>query len=121
MAYNHELGERVRRLLAGQPSVTNKRMFGGLTFMVAGHMCCGVLNDDLVVRVGPERYRSALAHPAARAMDFTSKPLRGMVYIGPDGYVSEQGLKAWVDEALDFVLNLPPRRPRKADGVGTRS
>ncbi len=112
MAYNDELAERVRQVLAGQPDLAEKKMFGGLTFMVAGHMCCGVLNDDLVIRVGPDRYQPVLAQPVARPMDFTGKPLKGMVYIGPEGCNSEETLKAWVNEALDFALNLPPRQPR---------
>ena len=118
MAYDHELVERIRQLLAGQAVMTEKKMFGGLTFMVAGHMCCGVLNDDLVVRIGPDRYQSALVHPAARPMDFTGKPLKNMVYIGPEGCKSEEALKSWVAGALNFVLNLPPRRPRTPGGVG---
>ncbi len=118
MAYNLELAERVRLLLAGQPDVTERKMFSGLTFMVAGHMCCGVLNDDLVIRVGPDRYQPVLAQPVARPMDFTGKPLKGMLYVGPEGCKTEEQLKAWVDEALIFVLNLPTRRRRTAGRVG---
>ncbi len=76
MAYNQELAERIRRLT------------------VADHMCCGVLNEDLVVRVGPDRYTAALAQPAVRPMDFTGKPLKGMVYIGPAGPAARQPFAA---------------------------
>ncbi|MBI4297572.1 MAG: TfoX/Sxy family protein [Chloroflexi bacterium] len=114
MAYNQKLAERVRHLLAGQPGIVEKSMFGGLTFMVMDNMCCGVLNNDLVVRVGPEHYQEALADPSARPMDFTGRPLKGMLYIGPKGCKTEKELKAWVDEALSFVVSLPPRAPRKA-------
>ncbi len=114
MAYNQELAERVRRLLAGQPGVAERSMFGGLTFMVMENMCCGVLNNDLVIRVGPERYHEALADSSARPMNFTGRPLKGMLYISPEGCKTEKELKAWVDQALSFVVALPPGGTQKA-------
>ena len=81
MMYSEVLAARVRTSLAGQNGLEEKRMFGGLTFMVNGNMCCGVLNDYLVVRVGPDRFADALSRPHARPMDFTGRPLKGMVYV----------------------------------------
>ena len=106
MAYNEELADRVRKALAGRRGLAEKKMFGGLTFMLAGNMCCGVLKDDLVVRVGPEGYAEALAEPHARRMDFTGRPMKGMVYLGPEGYRTEADLARWVKRAADFAASL---------------
>ena len=79
MAYAEELADRVRKALAGIDGISERRMFGGLAFMVAGNMCCGIVGEELMVRVGPEAYARALSRPHARAMDFTGRPLKGMV------------------------------------------
>jgi hypothetical protein len=84
-------------------------MFGGLAFMVGGHMCCGVIGNDLMVRVGPERLEDALARPHARVMDFTGRPSRGMVYVGAGGVGTTGAVAAWVNRGLSFVRSLPPR------------
>ncbi len=109
MAYEEKLAERVRRALAGQEGLAEKKMFGGLSFMLLGNMCCGVLKDDLVVRAGPDRFEEALAEPHARLMDFTGRPIRGMVYVGPGGYQSDDDLAAWLKRGVDFALSLPPK------------
>jgi len=72
-------------------------------------MCCGVVKDDLVVRVGPEQYDTILAQPHARPMDFTGRPLKGFVYVGPAGYRSDQALAIWVERGVDFAASLPPK------------
>ena len=109
MAYDEGLAQRVREILSDQTTVVEKRMFGGLTFMVSGNMCCGVIKEDLVIRVGPERCQEALAEPHARLMEFTGRPLKGMVYVGPEGYRSDGALEGWVQRALNFVLTLPAK------------
>ena len=119
MAYNQHLAARIRRLLAGQPGIVERNMFGGLTFMVMGNMCCGVLNDDLVVRVGPDRYQAALAEPYARPMDFTGRPLKSMVYVATEGLESDNDLKDWVDQGLSFARFLPPSRSPASRRAGT--
>ena len=86
MAFDEELATRVRKLLWPHWRLTERPMFGGLTFLLRGHMCCGVIRDRLVVRVGPARYDEALTQSHARPMDFTGRPLRGMVYVMPAGY-----------------------------------
>ena len=118
MAYNLELAGRVRRQLAGLPGIVEKKMFGGLSFMVQDKMCCGVLNDDLVVRVGPDRYQEALVEPAARPMEFTGRPLKGMVYVAPEGLGTDDELKNWVDRCVSFVNSLPPSGPRASRNGG---
>jgi TfoX/Sxy family transcriptional regulator of competence genes len=107
MAYDEKLAARVRRALARRKGLTEKKMFGGISFMVGGNMCCGVVNDDLVLRVSPEDYEKALAEPHARPMDFTGRPLRGFVYIGPDGYRADKALSKWLKRAVGFTASLP--------------
>ena len=77
MAYDENLADRIRKALAGRKGVTEKNMFGGLSFMLGGNMCCGVVREDLVVRVSPGSYEDALAEPHARPMDFTGRPPPG--------------------------------------------
>ena len=108
------MAERVRERLGQRDEVLDsqiveKNMFGGLAFMVRGHMACGVVGEELMVRVGPDAYEEALAETHAREMDFTGKPLRGMVYISAEGMADDDALDAWVGRALAFVLSLPPK------------
>lgn len=109
MAYDEGLVQRIRELLADHSEVVEKKMFGGITFMIRGHFTCGVGAEDLVVRVGPERYTEALAHPHAREMDFTGRPMKGWVYISPAGYEADEDLAYWVQQGLCYTLSLPPK------------
>ena len=84
-------------------------MFGGLAFMVGGHMACGVLRDDLILRLGPEGADAALDRPGVRPMDFTGRPMKSYVYVAPDAIGGEAGLGEWLDRALAFVATLPPK------------
>ena len=84
-------------------------MFGGLTFMVNGHMCCGVLKEDLVLRLGREDYAKAIAQPYARPMNFTGRSMRGFLYVGPAGIRTSRQLKAWISRSLRFVSTLPTK------------
>ena len=108
MAYNEKLAARVRALLADRTDVSERTMFGGLTFMVAGHMCCGVNGDELIVRLDPDRGEKALAKPHARPMDFTGRPMRGFVTVQPEGLKGAQ-LGRWVREAVARAESLPPK------------
>jgi TfoX/Sxy family transcriptional regulator of competence genes len=109
MPFDKALAERVRALFCGFHSLKEKKMFGGLAFMVDGHMCCGIVEKDFVVRIGPEQYEAALSKPYARPMDFTGRPMRGFVYVSPEGYRSTRNLKAWIQRGLNFVRTLPPK------------
>ena len=109
MPFDETLAKRVRRLLSSDFALVEKRMFGGLAFMVNGHMCCGVVGENLVVRTGPAAYHEALSQPQARPMDFTGRPMRGFVYIGSRGFHSTSELRSWIQRGLDFVLSLPPK------------
>ena len=88
-------------------------MFGGIAFLVGGHMCCGLRGKDLVLRLGNEAAAAALRRPHVRPMDFTGRPLRSMVYVAPAGYRSERALESWIGRALEFTQGLPPKRPAR--------
>lgn len=108
MAYDERLASRVRALLADREDVSERKMFGGLTFMVGGHMCCGVNGDELIVRLDPAHEAEALARAHARPMDFTGRPMRGFVTVRSEGLKGER-LGRWVEEALAQAKSLPPR------------
>jgi TfoX/Sxy family transcriptional regulator of competence genes len=110
MAYDEALAGRIRAFLARRQGVTERKMFGGVAFMLRGNMCCGALKKDLVVRVGPEYYPKALARPHVRPMDFTGRPLKGFVYVGPAGYRTDRALTRWIELGADYVASLPKKR-----------
>jgi len=109
MAYDAGVAERLRDCYNDVQNVVERKMFGGIAFLVDGHMTCGVTNDTLMVRVGPDRYEYALAQPYARTMDFTGKPLKGFVYVAPAGFESDEALAEWVGLSLEFVRTLPAK------------
>ena len=109
MAYDERLAQRVRKLLSDHPGVTERKMFGGIAFMVRGNMCCGIVKNDLMVRVGPQQYERALAEPGARPMDFTGRPMKGMLYVDGGVLRSAKTLAAWVRLGADFAASLPAK------------
>ena len=112
MAYDEAVAERLREQYATVSHVTEKKMFGGIAFMHHGNMCCGVVGEELMVSVGAEAYEEALGQPHARAMDFTGRPLRGMVYVGTPGFESDEDLDAWVARGTAFTRSLPRKSSR---------
>lgn len=109
MAYDESLVQRTREALAGRDDVVEKRMFGGLTFMVRGNMCCGVGKMGMMVRVGPDQYQEALAKPGASVMDFTGREMRGFVSVDPASVGEDKVLGDWVAMGLRFVMTLPEK------------
>ena len=109
MAYDEDLMKRVRELVADRPDIDEKRMFGGICLLSRGNMVAGVLKGELMARVGPERYEEALGRPHARVMDFTHRPMRGMVAVGAEGIESDEDLAAWLDLCFAFVETLPAK------------
>ena len=109
MAFDEGVAERLREVFAGQDDITEKEMFGGIAFMHRGNMCCGIVNDILMARVGPEAYIDALDKPHARKMDFTGKPLTGFVYIDPPGFAEDAQLRDWVALCQLFTSSLPAK------------
>ena len=106
MAYDEKLADRIRKALATRKAITEKKMFGGIAFLLRGKMCCGVLNADLVVRVGAEDYGKILKRRHARPMDFTGRPITGFVYVDSRGVRTDAALAKWLREALDYVRSL---------------
>jgi TfoX/Sxy family transcriptional regulator of competence genes len=109
MAYDEGLAERLREAFAEVPDVTEKKMFGGLCMMVSGNMCCGIVDETLMARVGADQYTACLKLPHVRVMDFTGKPLKGLVYVDPEGLAEDNELEAWVGRCLHFMETLPPK------------
>jgi TfoX/Sxy family transcriptional regulator of competence genes len=109
MAYDEELADRVRAVVAGRDDINEKPMFGGLCLLAHGNMFAGVQSDTLMLRVGPERHDEALGRPHARAMDFTGRPMRGYVYVDPPGIATEAQLLEWIELSLAFVDTLPAK------------
>ena len=109
MAYDEELAERVRSILATKLEAEERKMFGGLAFLVRGHMCCGITESMLMGRIGRDAYEEALEQEHVRPMDFTGRPLKGFVYVGPEGLEDEGVLEAWIDRCLAFVETLPAK------------
>ena len=109
MAYDEKLADRIRDQLASRSDVTERKMFGGIAFMVGGNMACGVLGEDLIVRLGDEDGERALAEDGVRPFDFTGKPMRNIVYVSPERTSEDDGLSEWVDAGADFAASLPPK------------
>ncbi len=109
MAYSERLADRVRAAFAAQSGVSEKKMFGGLAFLLNGNMCCGIVGDELMVRVGPAAYKQALAEPHVREMDFTGRAMKGMIYVAVDGLLSDQQIAAWVEKGRKFAKMLPAK------------
>lgn len=109
MAFDEGLAERVREHLGERPDMEEKRMFGGVAVMLNGNVACGILNDDLIVRVGPDRYRAALGKPGTREFDITGRSMNGWVMVGPDGLEADTDLANWIDLGISFALSLPPK------------
>jgi TfoX/Sxy family transcriptional regulator of competence genes len=109
MAYDEGLAQRVRECLGDRGGVREKKMFGGLCFLVGGNMAAGIVGGELMVRVGPGAYAECLAQPHAREMDFTGRALKGMVYVAPEGLAEDDALAAWVARGADYAGSLPAK------------
>jgi TfoX/Sxy family transcriptional regulator of competence genes len=120
MPYDEHLADRVRRVLADRRDVVEKAMFGGLAFMVRGHMTCGLVGETLMLRVDPAEYASLVDEPHARPMDFTGRPMKGFLYVDPDGLHTPSALRRWIARATDFVDGLP-EKPVKVPGTRART
>jgi len=111
MAYDEKAAERVRQLLSGRAHVTERKMIGGLCFMVKGRICCSVSGrGGLVVRVGADAYQAMLAEPHIM---LGGRTMTGFVRVGPEGYRTDAGLKKWVKRGVDFVATIPVSAPKR--------
>ena len=109
MAYDEGLVQRVREALDELTETVEKKMFGGVCYLVAGNMACGVLKEFLIVRVGPDRYDESLALPGTRVFDITGKVMKGWVMVEESAYAEDEDLRAWVVKGLEFAQSLPPK------------
>jgi TfoX/Sxy family transcriptional regulator of competence genes len=109
MAYDEGQAQRIRECLAEVSGLEEKRMFGGLAFMVHGHMCCGIVGGELMLRVGPLQYEEVLSTPYVRQMDFTGRPMKGFVFVSEKGFEEARQLNDWIARALKFVQTLPEK------------
>jgi hypothetical protein len=96
MAYDERLANRIRRALSDRRGFTERKMFGGLAFLCQGRMCCGIVGNDLMVRLPIDEFDAALQRRHVRPMDFTGRPLKGFVYVSPSGVATAAALRAWL-------------------------
>ncbi|MBI2170856.1 MAG: TfoX/Sxy family protein [Chloroflexi bacterium] len=113
MPYNEALADRIRIAFAQRQGVTERKMFGGIAFMVDGKMAVGVQKDDLMLRVSGEEFERALARPHVRPMDFTGRPMVGFLYVAPGGCQADADLRMWVDMAVSYAQALPAKKTTK--------
>ncbi len=109
MPYDEGLAERVRQALGERDDLTEKKMFGGIAFMVAGNMCCGVIRNDLIVRTFPEDGEAALDETGVREFDLTGRVMTGWLLVEPGATASDEDLAAWVARGIAFAETLPPK------------
>jgi TfoX/Sxy family transcriptional regulator of competence genes len=109
MAYDQHLAMQVRAAFSDEESYTEREMFGGIGFMISGNMACGVLGDDLIVRVGPQSYETELRHSGVKEFDMTGRPMRGWVLVTPTALETEASLRSWVQKGLEFSRTLPKK------------
>ena len=109
MAYDEGLAQRIHEHFEDRTDVDSKKMFGGLCFMVSNHMCCGIVGETLMARVGPDNYEDSLGRPHAREMDFTGKAMKGMIYVAAGGLESDSELADWLDMCTKFIETLPAK------------
>lgn len=108
MAYNEKLAERIRSGLKGIPFV-EKKMFGGVGFLIHGNMACGVHKEDMIVRVKPEKHEKLLMKSHAKPFDAMGKPMKGWLMVEPEGCKTTKQLSAWIKEGVEFALTLPTK------------
>jgi hypothetical protein len=109
VAYDEALAERIREILADiDGKITERKMFGGLAFMLNGHMFTGVVGDELMLRLGEAGAEAALRREHVREMDFTGRPMKAMIFVEPAG-LAGRALGDWVASAAAFVLTLAPK------------
>lgn len=109
MAYDERLAERIRGQMASIQGFVEKKMFGGIGFLLHGNMACGVNGQNLIVRVGPEQYDAALAEPHVGPFDMTGRPMKGWVVVAPEGCATEADLGSWIQRGVAVAQSLPAK------------
>lgn len=109
MAYDEALAQRIREVMHDYSGVSEKKMFGGIAFMIDGNMCAGVVDSKLMLRVGPDQYEICLKQKYAHEMDFTGRPMKGFIYVQKAGIESDKSLRRWLAIAYEFAGALPKK------------
>ncbi len=109
MAFDESLAARIRTVLARNKGIEEKKMFGGLCFLLNGNMLVGVWKNSLIARTGEEQAGEAMLEPHVKPMDITGKPMKGWIMVEPDGVNDDAALKEWVQRAVKFVAKLPAK------------
>ena len=110
MAYDERLAERIRMKLKGTRGLTEKKLFGGVGFLINGNMACGVNKQDMIVRLSDADSEAALKRAHVRPFDMTGRPMKGWIVVGAQGLSSEKALQGWVDQSIAFAKSLPPKK-----------
>ena len=109
MAYDKTLADRIRKALSKQPKLTEREMFGGIGFMLRGNMACGVIGDELMVRIAKEETETAIKEPGARIFDFSGRPSPGWILVSQQVLSTPAELRAWVNRGVEYALSLPAK------------
>lgn len=109
MAFDKDLAQRIREIVSKNSGFNEKKMFGGICFLLHGNMACGIIKDDLIVRVGPQNYAEALKKACTRQFDITGKPMKGWVMVSGKWLQSDDELTEWVRRGVNFALSLPSK------------
>lgn len=113
MPFDEPLADRIRRRLGERKGLIEKKMFGGIAFLLDGNMCCGVHKGDMIVRMDPARTEDALARPHTRIFDLTGRPMKGWIVVDGKGLESPDALARWIDTATEYAGALPPKAARR--------
>jgi TfoX/Sxy family transcriptional regulator of competence genes len=109
MAYDENLATRIRTLLEGRDGIGEKKMFGGIAFLLNGNMACGVNGPDMIVRLAPEETDAALAEPGVRLFDMSGRPMKGWIMVAAEATAKAKDLRRWVDRGTAYAASLPPK------------
>lgn len=109
MAFDEQLAERIRTQLGKRPGLAEKRMFGGIGFLLHGNMCCGVHREALIVRLDPAETDRALAGPHTRVFDMSGRPMKGWLLVDAEGLATSKQLGTWVERAVKYAGSLPAK------------
>jgi len=110
MAFDNHLADRIRKQLADEKGLTERKMFGGIGFLLNGNMCCGVIGAEVVIRLDPEQTDRALANKHTRIFDFSGRPMKGWIYVGAKAVETDGDLKHWLQIGLKYARSLPPKK-----------
>ena len=107
MAFDEKLAERIRKQLGKRKGLTEKKMFGGLAFLLNGNMCCGVQGQEMIVRLPAEQTEQALKSPHTRIFDLSGRPMKGWILVQAKGLTTDEALKKWVQTGVKYASSLP--------------